>query len=282
MPKSKAICIGLNSVDPAHYNGWSGYLRGCEADARSMAQIAHASGFEEISLLITADATRQRVLDELKHASDSLDSGDILFISCSSHGGTLPDMNGDEDDSQDETWCLYDGQIVDDELNFALCSFKPGIRILSIVDACHAGTPLKQFARSTMFAKTNDLRSANNTEAIAFRAMNFETAASVYLANKEFYDSILKNPAFIEAKTNVAASVLTLGACQDNQLSADGLINGRFTGLLLATWNGGKFSGSYTDFIQKIVAAHWLDQTPKMSTFGGATDTFIMQKPFSI
>ena len=28
----------------------------------------------------------------------------------------VPDLNGGEADTQDETWCLYDGEIVDDQL----------------------------------------------------------------------------------------------------------------------------------------------------------------------
>ena len=40
MPQGLALTIGLNSVDPAHYGGWSGELTACEADAEDMAEIA--------------------------------------------------------------------------------------------------------------------------------------------------------------------------------------------------------------------------------------------------
>lgn len=40
MPQGISVCIGLNSVDPNHYQGWRGSLVACEADADDMAAIA--------------------------------------------------------------------------------------------------------------------------------------------------------------------------------------------------------------------------------------------------
>ena len=40
MPKGIFIHLGLNFVDPKHYDGWDGGLRACEADANDMAKIA--------------------------------------------------------------------------------------------------------------------------------------------------------------------------------------------------------------------------------------------------
>ena len=34
MPKGHSLHIGLNSVDPAQYEGWDGQLAACEADAK--------------------------------------------------------------------------------------------------------------------------------------------------------------------------------------------------------------------------------------------------------
>lgn len=40
----------------------------------------------------------------------------------------------------DETWVLYDRQLVDDELYKIWSKFKPLVRILVFSDSCHNGT----------------------------------------------------------------------------------------------------------------------------------------------
>src|SRR5215211_3490459 len=139
MAKGQALCIGLNSVDPAHYGGWSGPLTACEADAEDMAGIASSEGFK-VQSLMTRAATRDQVSGELKRAAAALSDGDIFLLTYSGHGGQLPDRNRDEPDAQDETWCLYDGQLVDDEINVALGQFAQGVRILVFSDSCHSGS----------------------------------------------------------------------------------------------------------------------------------------------
>ncbi len=38
--RGMSLHIGLNAVDPAHYNGWEGHLNACEYDADDMEGIA--------------------------------------------------------------------------------------------------------------------------------------------------------------------------------------------------------------------------------------------------
>lgn len=45
------------------------------------------------------------------------------MLSYSGHGGQLPDLNGDESDGRDETWCFFDGELVDDELYNSFSQF---------------------------------------------------------------------------------------------------------------------------------------------------------------
>lgn len=80
-----------------------------------MADLAQAEGFSS-SKLLTKNATRDAVLSGISNAAQALKSGDIFLHSYSGHGGQIPDLNGDEPDGQDETWCMYDGQLIDDEL----------------------------------------------------------------------------------------------------------------------------------------------------------------------
>ena len=62
------------------------------------------------------------------------------MLSYSGHVGKLPDQNSDEIDKTDETWCLYDRQFVDDELNNYLAGFKDGVSIVVLSDSCQSGT----------------------------------------------------------------------------------------------------------------------------------------------
>jgi hypothetical protein len=129
MTQGLALTIGLNSVDPAHYGGWSGELRACEADAEDMAEIAKSRHFT-VRTLLTKSATRTKVISEITQAATTLKSGDIFVLSYSGHGGQVPDLNGDEiDDRMDETWCLYDGQLIDDETYHLLGKFVAGFII---------------------------------------------------------------------------------------------------------------------------------------------------------
>jgi hypothetical protein len=137
-----ALTIGLNEVDPDHYSGWRGELSGCEPDARDMEMIASSQGFVT-EMLLTKKATRKNVREKLECLSGRLKSGDLLVVSYSGHGGQVPDVNGDEDDDLDETWCLYDGEFLDDELFELWIKFQPGVRILVFSDSCHSGTVLK-------------------------------------------------------------------------------------------------------------------------------------------
>ncbi len=95
MAKGQALTIGLNSVDPKHYAGWSGELKACEADAKDMAEIARSKKFK-VKILLTKSATRAKVKDEIMLAAKGLRVGDIFMLSYSGHGGQLPDFNHDD------------------------------------------------------------------------------------------------------------------------------------------------------------------------------------------
>jgi len=284
MAKGVALTIGLNSVDPVHYQGWAGDLVACEADARDIAQIAKSRGFA-VNTLLTKAATRGAVLQAIQSNAASLGAGDIFLLSYSGHGGQLPDLNGDEDDGEDETWCLFDGEMVDDELYDALTAFAAGVRVLVLSDSCHSGTVVKLAFYSASDDRSHAARAARGFDidaATRFRVMPPAVALRTYQANQAAYDQILKNTNIRNAADRVKSSVLLLSGCQDNQLSADGTFNGLFTGTLKQVWNGGKFRGSYRTFRKRIVNRMPPDQTPNYFTIGAPNAQFEAQKPFSI
>ena len=280
MPTGRALTIGLNAVDPGHYAGWSGELNACEADADDMAAIAKAKKYK-VKTLLTSAATLQQVTEELEDAAATLKKGDIFLLSYSGHGGQLPDQNSDEIDAQDETWCLFDGELVDDKLFTLLTGFAPGVRILVFSDSCHSGTVTKM-AFYHGIANTRSLATLDSDEKVKFRNMPPDVALRTYRQNKAFYDPILKDKKLKTAASNMKASVLLISGCQDNQLSADGAFNGLFTATMLRVWNEGKFKKDYRKFHSSIVSRMPPDQTPNFYTVGPGNPTFEGQAPFQL
>ena len=218
-------------------------------------------------------------------AAAALRSGDILMVSYSGHGGQLPDANGDESDLKDETWCLYDGELVDDELLRMWSKFKAGVRILVFSDSCHSGTVTR--ARYQALAAGGGLSAIMERPPVergrplaGFRAMPPAEAVRTYRKNRKLYDAILKQPAPRQAA--IKASVLLISGCQDNQLSSDGDFNGLFTGRLKMVWNEGEFGGDYSAFHKAILRDMPPTQSPNFYTIGAPNPGFLDQRPFTI
>ena len=278
MTTGMALTIGLNSVDPKHYGGWSGELNACEADAEDMASIAKSRKFR-VTTLMTKTATRARVVAQITKAARTLKSGDIFMLSYSGHGGQLPDINDDEPDAEDETWCLYDGEFMDDEIYALWRKFATGVRNLVFSDSCHSGTVTKL----AYYQGTAALRGGGVTpREVKYRNMPPDVALRTYRKNKPFYDRILKAKVPREKQPAVKATVLLISGCQDNQLSSDGDFNGLFTGQLLKVWKNGAFKGDYKAFHKMILKRMPPDQTPNYFKVGAANPKFEAQKPFTI
>jgi hypothetical protein len=272
------VTIGLNFVDPRHYGGWDGELNACEADAEDMTAIAESKGFD-VTTIMTKAATRERVRSEISKAADALQAGDIFMLSYSGHGGQLPDRSSDEPDAQDETWCLWDGELVDDELYALYGQFAEGVRVLVFSDSCHSGSVVKQaFYQGTVRGRAV----VNSADEAKYRFMPSEMALKTYRLNKAFYDEILDNLRSGESGKQVSASVLLISGCQDNQLSADGDFNGLFTSQLLRVWRDGAFKGDYRRFHRNIVRRMPPDQTPNYFRTGQTDSEFEAQSPFTV
>ncbi|TDN90926.1 caspase family protein [Microbacterium sp. BK668] len=138
--RRRSLHIGVNRVDPAHYEGWDGALSGCENDAATMRAIATRDGFTPTTLL-TQNATAANVLAEISAAAQQLASGDIFLLTYAGHGAQVPNVSGDNEiDLQDETWVLFERMLIDDELESAFSGFAAGVDIVLLSDSCHSGT----------------------------------------------------------------------------------------------------------------------------------------------
>lgn len=271
MKKGISLHLGLNYVDPKHYDDWDGELFACEADAKDMTALAKSRGFKPQTLLrkeVTAKAVQQSILS----AAETLISGDTFFLTYSGHGGQVPDTNGDEgrfgdtDDGMDETWCLFDRELIDDELAALYARFEAGVRILVLSDSCHSGSVTRRVERLPKGRA---------------RLLPPAKAKEVYEKNKVQYDAIQRGVTGAEQQ-DVKATVLLISGCQDRQLSRDGDFNGAFTGALKKVWSDGGFEGNYKHFRDQIAAQMPEDQIPNYFIVGAANKAFENEQPFTI
>jgi len=294
-PKGKGLSlhIGLNFVNPKHYGGWDGELAACEFDALDLADIARSQGLKP-TVLLTKQGTRTKVLSGIRAAAKALAAGDLFVLSYSGHGGQVTDVTGEEADKKDETWCLYDGQLIDDELYLELSKFAKGVRILVLSDSCHSGTVTRAALPSLGVAPG----------APRPRLMPSGVARRTYLQHQAFYDDLQKavaksagerpvDPDAVLATLDTAsarvesiaqkmqASVILISGCQDNQTAMDGDHNGAFTEQLLRVWDEGRYKGSHVRFHQLIRAGLPATQSPNLFTLGPVS-RFKAQRPFKV
>ncbi|MEP7302716.1 MAG: caspase family protein [Caldimonas sp.] len=289
--KAWSLHMGLNAVSGAAYGGWEGPLAACEFDANDMAALARSKGIKP-TVLLTRKATRAAFLSGIRAAAKALHGGDFFFLSYSGHGGQVPDVNGDEDDKKDETWCLFDGQLIDDELYAELGKFRAGVRVLVLSDSCHSGTVTREAMLPPVTNPSE--RPKNMPPAVAMRT---------YREHQAFYDGLQRELGAAAGKALVdpdnalaqlavsgrlsaiassfAASLVLISGCQDNQTSMDGEHNGAFTEQLLKVWNQGAFQGNYASLHARIRAGLPATQSPNLFTLGSA-GTFLTQSPFTV
>ena len=268
--------IGVNIVDPQHYSGWEGPLSSCENDVDTMCVIARKQGFET-HVLKTADATRGAVTGAIRDAASKLTAGDFFLLSYSGHGGQVNDIDGDEEDGKDDTWCLFDGQLLDDEFRVLFASFGAGVRVLMLSDSCHSGTMLR-----------GDRAAAPSHEVIKddfvfSRVMPRQVAVGTLRKNRSRYMEIqqaLPNP-----RPDIKASIRLLSGCQENEESFGNQETGRFTEAVKQVFQSGAFKGNYEQFhaeIKEAVSKVMNPQTPGHMFIGVANADFDRETPFKI
>lgn len=254
-PIGMSLHIGINVLNPAGYpldppddedwpDGWDGPLEGCHADAEAMCAIAEKQGFDT-TLLLSEEATADRVISEMRRAAEKLSAGDTFLVTFAGHGGQIPDVTGDEAeddefDTWDETWCLYDRHFIDDELAVRYSEFKPGVNIVVLSDSCHSGTVLRDTNRDAEPPKPGA------------RTMPRGTVHACYFARKKEYDDLQKDLPPID-RESIGSKQLLISACQENEIAGDGDPNGQFTGVVLKVWNDGAFDGTYREFHAQII-----------------------------
>lgn len=261
-----ALHVGVNECDAKAYGGWTGPLAGCENDADEMLAISTSLGYDARQLK-TAAATRDGVIAAVREIADRVQPGDTFLLSYAGHGGQVRDDNRDEADGSDETWCLYDGHLLDDELFDLWHAFPAGARVVVISDCCHSGT----VTRSTELSERVG-------EGIVPRCMPPEELVPAWRAQAGLYAEIQhKLP---RERADPQARVRLISGCQDDQLSGEAWGNGLFTMALKRAWDDGVFAGDWAAFHLAIRDQLPEDQQPNHLVFGGEDPAFDAGPPF--
>jgi Caspase domain len=224
--------------------------------------------------------TAQNLSAFLRQAAEDLNEGDNLFITYSGHGGILQDLNFDEDDFQDETWCLYDRQFLDDELFQHFKSFRSGVRIFIISDSCHSGTVARVVPGEEDIKLVTDPDGPFSKKDLVYRNAPLDKIFPVYMANKDIYEPLMRKP--VIRQEEIKATVLLFGACQDKEKAAEWDGFGLFTSTIKKVLENNKDILTYDDFFDLIKHAMPAIQHPNLDAFGASDQLFRKQRPFQL
>lgn len=262
MAQGLSLHIGLNEVDPKHYvdahgQPWKGELFACENDANDMAAVAGGLGYQVRQPLLTTSATSSAVAGAIREDADRLQPGDAYLLSYSGHGGQVVNTNPQDDpeaDKLDETWCLFDRQLIDDELFELFSRFRPGVRILVLSDSCHSGSVTRGDPTSGEFR---------------LKQLPTDVSRATEHRNEVLYAD-LQNTIPTKRLTSLSATVVLISGCQDDQFSRDGNENGAFTGAFLQAWQEEDPRRSLVSLYSRIreLIPEEFDQTPSFLIYG--------------
>ncbi|WP_299547427.1 S8 family serine peptidase [Seonamhaeicola sp.] len=269
-----ALNIGVTYTDTNHYKNRLIPLPSCTNDARYMHGFAEVFNYDQSTLLLNEQATVANVKHEIIQYSKLAVKNDLVIIFYSGHGSRVLDMNGDEARGEDQTWCLYDRMIIDDEFRHLWKKFSVGVNVLVIMDSCHSGTAFK-----AMYDATLDEYSLDYSRMV--KSVKSDTANTIFEDHKALYEPIMKEP--LVPDKDIKCFVSGLSACQDREEALAGTYISFFTRLLITTL-GSKSNDikNYQDLV-KLVAGQSKaleNITPNFEHLGDPTQFFETSKPF--
>lgn len=246
-----------------------------EKNAWKMAELASQAGYDAIHVLRGPQATRQAVGTLLADAVHALEPGQTLFVSFSGHGWRVLDLDGDEWDGWDETWCLHDADLVDDELAGYWRQLPAGARAVVVSDSCFgggAGRGGEETARDELGDAARGRRAPRSVS--RGRARGVKQAAQ---------PSSAFVPRMSSHTDGIRASVLWLAAASEDRHGQEGV----YTPRLLDVWKGGAFRGSYCDLhhtlstgVRREMQEH--PQEPQLSMLGAPDPSFPQEVAFHL
>lgn len=281
--KGYSLHIGLNIADPNHYPGMP-VLKAAVNDALFWETFAKKEGYEAKALHNEA-ATVKAVKEELNKYARLMTPGDILLLTYAGHGGSIRNdkPNGFDDEKNDQTWCLYDRQMLDDELYECFEAFAEGTRILVVSDSCHSGTIVKvaDLDFSQLLAK--GMAEAAKSRGYGSRMLPKEVQEEIqYQSGETVYKPIQDTYKTKHQAGNVKASVKLLAACQDDEETLDGVKNGIFTEAFIDILSKEETRHATAEMLIAQVSSKYFFPKPNFFEYGSILTSFDKSFPFSI
>lgn len=285
MPRGYSLHIGLNIADPAHYEALPP-LNAAVNDALFWESFARKLGYRT-KKLHDQEAKVDTVKEILQDYARRMKAGDILLLTYAGHGGQLENdkQAGLDKEAYDQTWCLFDRQMLDDEIHECFVPFREGTRIVVVSDSCHSGTITRvaseEIDLSSILEQGNRQLAAGR--GMMPRMMPIEVVTKV---SKKFRDSVYKplldKYRFRRKGSDVKASVTLLAACQDHQVTYDGVENGIFTEALKNLMRNRKYQRLNAEGLVKAVSLFYSNPMPNFFQYGSIIPTAKRNNPFLI
>jgi hypothetical protein len=103
----------------------------------------------------------------------------------------------------------------------------------------------------------------------------------IYERNQSLYEAV-KSLVGDREQTPLDCHVITFSACQDNQTTLDGTVNGLYSGNVLGTWDNAGFNGSIRQMHNRLVSDSPSTITPALHTYGGPrAEARLHERPFA-
>jgi hypothetical protein len=232
MPRAVSIHIGVN--EPQRRGDLRPPLKDSEADAWRMAELAHQAGYDSMLVLRGSMATLATVHAALLSAAQTLEGGDTLLVTYSGHGHQVPDTDFDERTGLDQTWSLYDDELLDDDLNRSWRLFRRGVRIVVVSESCYSGGMDRGDDEELVLVPRRRRRRAFRGEP-DWAQVEVDRARATCVVPRSDDDGI-------------KATVLILTASGANEKSQGAV----YTECLLNIWDGGRFTDSYCKLHSRV------------------------------
>lgn len=129
----RALCIGINSYQNVRQ------LSGCVSDAMSWERFLRVKGFST-ERLFDGNATRSAIVREMNNLLTSSASGDVIVITCSSHGTQFTDRDGQVHEALlPVDYDTIEDLLVDQDIGEIIDQLPAGVNLTLFFDFCHSG-----------------------------------------------------------------------------------------------------------------------------------------------